>query len=117
MSTAVLRHVLRFESDFELDVETRTLCRDGRVLRLERIPLEILQLLAMNAGQVVTRAQIVDHVWGRGVALDSDNSINGAIRKIRQVLKDAPEHPRFIQTITGTGYRFIARVAHLETVG
>jgi DNA-binding winged helix-turn-helix (wHTH) protein len=47
---------------------------------------------------------------GKDVHLDADNSINGAIRKIRQVLKDDAEEPRFIQTITGKGYRFIAPV-------
>src|SRR5208282_4362079 len=55
----------------------------------------------------------IERVWGEGVFLDTDNSINGAIRKIRQVLKDDPESPRFVQTVTGRGYRFIAAVVHL----
>ena len=110
MGTGVVRQVVSFGHDFELDVESRTLRRGGRGVRLERIPMEILRLLVVHAGEVVSREQIVEHIWGSGVALDSDNSINGAIRKIRQVLKDVPEHPRFIQTITGTGYRFIAPV-------
>jgi len=56
-------------------------------------------------GEFVSREQIVEKVWGKGVYFDTDNSINGAIRKIRQVLKDDPVHPRFIQTIAGKGYR------------
>jgi TolB-like protein/DNA-binding winged helix-turn-helix (wHTH) protein/Flp pilus assembly protein TadD len=106
-----VRSIVRFGSDFELDLEAHVLRRAHRVLKLERIPLDILQLLVLHAGEVVTREQIVQKVWGEGVSLDSDNSINGAIRKIRQVLKDNPEQPRFIQTITGTGYRFIATVS------
>ena len=58
----------------------------------------------------MTREQLVEKIWGKDVYLDTDNSINGAIRKIRQVLKDDPERPRFIRTITGKGYRFIGSV-------
>jgi len=99
---------IRFGDDFELDPRSQKLCRAGRVLKLERIPTEILLLLIDSKGELVTRDQIVSRVWGEGVFLDTDNSINGAIRKIRQVLKDDPENPRFIQTVTGRGYRFIA---------
>lgn len=79
-------------------------------VRLERIPLEVLFLLVEHPGEIVTREEIVARVWGNGVFLDTDNSIRGAIRKIRQALKDNPEQPRFIQTLTGRGYRFIAPV-------
>src|SRR5713226_7968052 len=102
--------LLRFGEDFELDPGAYQLRRSGQALRLERIPLEILLLLTQHHGQLVTREQIVARIWGESAYLDADNSINGAIRKIRQVLKDDPEHPRFIQTVTGKGYRFIAPV-------
>ena len=85
----------------------------GRVLKLERIPMELLLLLIEERGQLVTRDQIIERIWGKDVFLDTDNSINAAIRKIRQVLKDDPEQPRFVQTITGRGYRFIAPVAEV----
>jgi TolB-like protein/DNA-binding winged helix-turn-helix (wHTH) protein len=101
---------IRFGDDFELDPRSQKLCRAGRVLKLERIPTEILLLLIDSKGELVTRDQIIGRIWGEGVFLDTDNSINGAIRKIRQVLKDDPEQPRFIQTITGKGYRFICPV-------
>lgn len=104
---------IRFGDDFELDPRSQRLCRAGRVLKLERIPTEILLLLIEKNGELVTRDQIIERVWGEGVFLDTDNSINGAIRKIRQVLKDDPESPRFVQTVTGRGYRFIAAVVHL----
>ena len=102
------RELIRLGDDFELDRTLRELRRSGRVVKLERIPMEVLLLLIEQRGQLVTRAQIVERVWGAGVFLDTDNSINGAIRKIRQVLGDHPERPRFIQTVTGTGYRLIA---------
>jgi TolB-like protein/DNA-binding winged helix-turn-helix (wHTH) protein/Tfp pilus assembly protein PilF len=105
---------IRFGEDFELDVSVGRLQRGGRVLKLERIPLEILVLLLENRGEIVTRDEIVAKVWGKGAFLDTDNSIRGAIRKIRQVLKDDPEYPKFIQTITGQGYRFIASVIRPE---
>jgi len=101
---------IRFGDDFHLDPRTYELRRADRVLKLERIPMELLLLLIEKKGQLVTRDQIIERIWGKDVFLDTDNSINAAIRKIRQVLKDDPERPRFVQTITGRGYRFIAPV-------
>jgi len=101
---------IRFGENFELDVAARSLRRDGHRLKLERIPLEILVLLLEHGGEIVTRDEIVSRIWGRGAFLDTDNSIRGAVRKIRQVLKDDAETPRFIQTVSGQGYRFIAPI-------
>ncbi len=85
------------------------------MLKVERIPLEVLLLLLQQPGEIVTREEIVAKVWGADVFLDTDNSIRGAIRKIRHVLKDDSEQPRFIQTVTGRGYRFIAPVTGLPS--
>src|SRR5215831_18994294 len=98
---------VRFGESFELDIGRRQLRRYGQLVRLERIPLEILILLVQNRGEIVPREEIVARVWGGGVYLDTDNAINGSIRKIRQILKDNPEEPKYIQTITGKGYRFV----------
>lgn len=106
---------LKLGDDFELDCFAGQLRRSGRILRVERIPMEVLLFLVQQRGEVVSREQIVEKIWGKGVHLDTDNSINGAIRKIRQVLKDDPEAPRFIQTVTGKGYRFIAPVTERGT--
>jgi len=105
---------VRFE-DFELDPRAYQVRRSGRTLKLERIPMEVLLLLAERRGQLVTREEIIEKLWGKDVFLDTDNAINTAIRKIRQVLKDDPEQPRFVQTITGKGYRFIAPVTGAGT--
>jgi TolB-like protein/DNA-binding winged helix-turn-helix (wHTH) protein/Flp pilus assembly protein TadD len=108
---ALPQEPIRFGDDFELNVRLYELRRSGRVVKLERIPMELLLLLVEQKGELVTREQIVERIWGKDVFLDTDNSINGAIRKIRQVLRDDPEQPRFVQTVTGKGYRFLALVS------
>jgi serine/threonine protein kinase/tetratricopeptide (TPR) repeat protein len=117
---------IRFGEDFEFDLAAYQRRRSGRALKLERIPMDILLFFLEQRGQLVTREQIANRVWGKGVCLDTDNSINGAIRKLRLVLKDDPEQALFIETVTGRGYRFIAPIiapaeektggsAHFET--
>src|ERR1700693_408814 len=97
--------------DFDLDTRNYRLRRSGQDVKLERIPLELLLLLADRAGDVVTREEIAERLWGKGVQLDTENAINTAIRKIRLALGDDPVQPRFVQTVTGKGYRFIARIS------
>ncbi len=99
---------IKLGEELELNPRLRELRRNGRVLKIERIPMELLLLLVQQRGEIVSRHQIVETIWGGAVSFDSNNSINGAIRKIRQALRDNPEQPRFIQTVTGAGYRFIA---------
>jgi len=106
----VAADLVRFE-DFELDLRSYQVRRSGDTLRLERIPMEVLFLLVERRGQLVTREEIIEKLWGKNVFLDTDSAINTAIRKIRQVLKDDPEQPRFIQTVTGRGYRFIGQIS------
>src|SRR3984957_2891634 len=101
---------IRFGEGYEVELRPRRLRRGRHVLKLERIPFEILLLLLEHRNETVTRDQIVSRVWGHGVFMDTDNSIRGAIRKLRQVLQDDAETPRFIQTVTGQGYRFVALV-------
>jgi DNA-binding winged helix-turn-helix (wHTH) protein len=99
--------------DFELDVTGYELSRRGHPTKLERIPMELLLLLVDRRGQLVTRDEILQKLWGKEVFLDVDNSINTAISKIRVVLKDDPEDPAFIRTVPGKGYRFIAPITVL----
>ena len=101
---------IRFGEGLELDRPAYQLRRAGRALKLERIPLDLLFMLAGRPGQLVTREEIAECIWGKDAGLDVDNSINGAVRKIRQVLEDDPERPRCIQTVTGRGYRFVAPI-------
>jgi TolB-like protein/DNA-binding winged helix-turn-helix (wHTH) protein len=100
--------------DFSLHCGKFELCRKGRRLKLERKPLELLVLLVGKHGQVVTRNEIAQCLWEREVFVDIEHGINTAIRKIRQILGDSSDLPRFVQTVSGSGYRFIASVTAVE---
>src|SRR4030088_2329143 len=106
---------IRFGDDFELDLRAYELRRSGRPLKLEPIPMELLKLLIQRRGELVTREPIIEGIWGKDVFLDTESGINAAIRKIRQVLKDDPERPRFVQTVTGKGCRFVSPVENVPT--
>jgi len=97
-------------ADIQLDIGSYELRRNGSVLKLEKIPMELLILLVESRGQLVSREEIIAKLWGDEVFVDTEQGINTAIRKIRQVLQDNPDHPRFIQTVVGKGYRFVANV-------
>src|SRR5487761_852332 len=106
--------VYRF-GEFSLDSGKFELCRKGRRLKLERKPLELLVLLVTKHGQIVTRDEIATCLWEREVFVDVEHGINTAIRKIRQTLGDSPDLPQFVQTISGSGYRFIATVTAIAS--
>ena len=101
--------LFQFE-DFVLNRGAYELRRGDVVVPLQRIPLELLCLLIERRGQLVTREEILERVWGKGVFVDSENSINTAVRKVRQALCDNPVAPRFVVTVPARGYRFVARV-------
>lgn len=97
---------MRFR-EFELDAERFQLRENGRPVRLERIPLELGLLLAMNPARLVTREEIVARIWGVNHFFESDSAINTAMRKLRKALRDNAARPRLIETVPGKGYRFI----------
>src|SRR6201984_1497957 len=100
---------LRFR-DCELDPDGFELRRAGHRLRLERKPMELLILLAEKQGHLVKREEIIEKIWGKDFFFDAENGINNAIRKIRSALNDNAEHPLFVETSLGKGYKFIAPV-------
>jgi DNA-binding winged helix-turn-helix (wHTH) protein len=93
--------------EFEVDLAAYALRRAGQRIKLEKIPMEVLVLLVQKAGILVNRIEIQAALWGSHVFIDHDAAINTAIRKIRRALGDDAEHPRFVETIVGKGYRFI----------
>lgn len=113
MARAAPGDIFRF-SDFELDVAAYQLRRQGRAVRLERQPMDLLILLVESRQQLVARADIVDRLWGDGVFVDVETGVHTAIRKIRQALGDSSSMPTFIETVPGKGYRFIADVEVLS---
>jgi eukaryotic-like serine/threonine-protein kinase len=96
--------------DFELDRSAYELRRGGNIVHLERIPFDLLNLLVERRGELVTRQEILEQIWGKDVFVDADNSINTAVRKIRQALHDNTGEPRLVVTIPARGYRFVAPV-------
>lgn len=101
--------VYRF-GDFELNARAYELRRAGQVIRLERRPMDLLLILLERHGDLVTRADIVARLWEKDVFVDVDLGLNTAIRKVRQALGDDRSAPKFLETVSGRGYRFIASV-------
>src|ERR1700759_4009535 len=97
--------VIQF-GEFVLDCDRFELLRDGFPVKLEKIPMELLMLLARKEGHLVTREAIIEHLWGKDTFLDTEHGINTAVRKIRLALRDDSDRPRFVQTVTGKCYRF-----------
>lgn len=100
--------------EFVLDYARYQLSRNGTPLKLEGLPLQLLMFLAENQGQLVTREQIADALWGKHVFVDIEQGINTAIRKVRRALEDDRESPQYLQTVVGRGYRFIARIQEVQ---
>lgn len=97
----------RRSRSFELDVAAYRLLCDGRPVRLERQPMELLILLGSRPGTLVTREEIAARFWGNGVFVDVEGSINRIVAKLRLALHDDSAKPRFIETVVGKGYRLI----------
>src|SRR5437763_9330336 len=96
---------------FRLTPELYELTRAGRAVRLEKIPFDLLVVLVEHRHELVSREVITAALWGDGGFQDLDQSLNTAIRKVRLVLRDSADEPRFIQTVVGRGYRFIPGVS------
>ena len=99
---------------FELDLNSYELRKSGHVVKLEKLPMQLLILLAEKQGQLVTRELIIRSLWGDDVFVDTRQGINTAIRKIRVALRDDPEHPHLLETVAGRGYRLLAPVSTRE---
>src|SRR5215469_12584450 len=103
-----------FFGEFELDFGRFQLYRNASAVTLEGLPLQLLMLLVKNKGQLVTREDIADSLWGKEVFVDVEQGINTAIRKVRMALEDDAEQPRYLQTVVGRGYRFVGPVTPAE---
>lgn len=101
--------VVRF-GIFEADLASGELRRQGRLVKLQQQPFDLLAVLLEQPGQVVTREALHRRLWPDGVTVDFDQSLNKAVTKLRDALGDTAESPRFIETLPKRGYRFIAPV-------
>lgn len=100
--------------DYEIDLETGELRRNGQAVPLQRQPARVLVRLVARPGTLVPRQELQATVWGDGVHVDFDRGLNYCIRQLRQTLGDDPKAPRFIETVARQGYRFVAAVHPVE---
>jgi Tol biopolymer transport system component/DNA-binding winged helix-turn-helix (wHTH) protein len=98
---------------YEADLQTGELWKAGFRIKLQSQPFKVLAALLERPGQVVTREELQEKLWGKDTVVDFDHSLGTAINKIREALGDSAENPRFIETLSRRGYRFIAPVGEL----
>jgi TolB-like protein len=108
--------VLRFAT-FELDTRALELRREGVRVRLRPQPAQMLAHLARRPGVLVTRDELRAELWPAGTFVRFDQGLNSCVKQIRAVLGDNPRRPRFVETLSRRGYRFVAPVTEVpETV-
>jgi Tol biopolymer transport system component/DNA-binding winged helix-turn-helix (wHTH) protein len=98
---------VRFDA-FEIDLQAGELRREGRRIKLQEQPFRVLSMLLQRAGGVVTREELRVRLWPADTFVDFDHGLNSAVARLREALRDSADKPRFIETISKRGYRFIA---------
>ncbi|HEV2177909.1 MAG TPA: winged helix-turn-helix domain-containing protein, partial [Terriglobia bacterium] len=114
MATSAVSHPLRFDN-YELDTRAGQLRKGGVKLRLRGQPLQLLAILVEHAGEVVTHEELQHQIWAADTFVDFDHGLHNAIARIREVLGDSAETPRYIETLPRRGYRFIGTVEEFRT--
>jgi len=110
---AKVRPGIRF-GEFEFNIAAGELRRSGSRLRLQDQPLQILQILVQRPSEIVSREELQREIWTSDTFVDFDHGINNAIKRLREVLGDTADTPRYIETLPRRGYRFIGKI-ELET--
>src|SRR5262245_54848049 len=95
---------------FEVDLELAELRKNGRKVRLQEKPFQILVTLLERRGKLVNREDLRQRLWPADTFVDFDNGLNTAMSKLRVALGDTAEKPRYIETFARRGYRFVASV-------
>ena len=95
---------------FEIDHKNAELRKHGVRLRIQQQPFQILAALLDHAGEVVAREDLIARLWPDGTVVDFDRGLNAAVTRLRQVLSDSADTPKYVETVAGRGYRFIASV-------
>jgi DNA-binding winged helix-turn-helix (wHTH) protein len=98
---------------FELDMVAGELRKHGHRIRLQEQPLRLLSCLVENSGTVVSRETLTRTIWPDGTFVDYENGLNTAVARLRQVLRDSAESPRYIETVARRGYRFVAPIMEI----
>src|SRR6202166_4013023 len=106
VSTAAVSRILHF-GVFEVDLKACELRKQGLRLKLPEQPFQVLVVLLEKPGEIVTRDEMRNRLWPGDTFVDFDNGLKNAVIRRREVLGDAPENPRFVETIPRRAYRFI----------
>lgn len=114
MGTAGHSVCIYFHS-FSLNPTTLELRKADAPVKLAHQPARILSILVNRPGEIVSREELAEEIWGRDTFVDYGQSLNAAVRQIRLALGDDAEHPSFIETIPKRGYRFVAPIISEET--
>ena len=101
---------------FEIDTLSGELWKQGRDLRLQGKPFEVLATLLERPGQLVTRKELQERLWPGDTFVEFETGLNNAISRLRQTLGDSAESPRFIETVPRRGYRFIGSIVPVGPV-
>jgi TolB-like protein/DNA-binding winged helix-turn-helix (wHTH) protein/cytochrome c-type biogenesis protein CcmH/NrfG len=101
--------IIRF-SNFELDFSGRVLRKSGMRVRCQEQPLQVLAALLEKPGVLITRGELRQRVWTEDTFVDFDHALNTAVKKLRHVLSDDADAPRYIETVPRRGYRFIGPI-------
>src|ERR1700733_2072700 len=109
-----MRSTSRAGGEIELDLGRYELRRQGRRVKLEKKPMDLLIFLVARREQLVSRKEIVSRLWRSDLFIDPEPNINNIVRKIRTALGDTSTKPRFLETIVGKGYRFIGPVRVID---
>jgi len=99
---------------FELDLRSGELWKQGRKVRLEGQPVEILICLLERSGELVTRDELRERLWPADTYVNFEHGLNAAVKRLRRALNDSAENPRFVETLPRRGYRFLAPVESVK---
>src|SRR6204780_4309930 len=102
--------VVRFGT-FEVSLQSGEVRKSGLKIRVQQQPLKLLEILLERPGEVITREELRSRVWPNESFGDFDQALNISIGKLRSALGDSADNPRFIETLSKRGYRFIADVS------
>ena len=103
------RGTVRFAA-FELDFRASELRKQGTKVKLQEQPFQILQVLLQRPGEIVTREELQQKIWPSDTFVDFDHGLYNAIKRLREALGDSAETPRFVETLSRRGYRFVGKI-------
>src|SRR5664279_2905299 len=115
MTPQTTARVFRF-GPFEVNEATGEVRKEGVRIKLHSQPFQVLVMLLERPGDLVTREEMRQRLWGDDTVVDFDHGLNTAVNKLREAVCEVASRPRYVETVSGRGYRFIAQVTVVELV-